>query len=404
MSAKPHWLFVAYGGGHVRMLLPVARRVREQQLAHVEFLALTTARAEAQREGFDCIGYKDLHWLLGPETLRIGRELLGQLEILAVDKDESEAYLGINYEQLQAKLGADGARAEYARYGRQAFDPQQAMASLLARKRPALVVATSSPRSERAVLRAARGARVRSACLVDLFALDEIAWVGRTGFADRVCVLNEAVRTDLVRAGRNPDEVVVTGNPAFDACTTDAARTAGAALRQERNWPQGRTVLFASAPEPAEHPFRPGAAGNPELPRQAFEALQRAAAGAGLRLLVRPHPSEAADPPAWMRAAEVAGQDIALETLVNAVDLTVVLVSTVAIQARLAGSRVLQVRGALLESAAPFLDYGLADAAVDLSEVEAATVDLLRQPAPAAPLHVGDATGRVVAQLVALTA
>ena len=404
MSAARRWLFVAYGGGHIRMLLPVARRIREQRLAQVEFLALTTARAEAERDGFPCHGFKDLGWLIGPDTLRVGCDLLAKLETQAVDPAESAAYLGINFEQLQASLGPERAQADYARYGRQTFDPQQAMRSVLEHFGPDLVVATSSPRSERAVVRAAREAGIPAACLVDLFALDEIAWIGQPGFADRVFVLNEQVRANLLRAGRRPDEVVVTGNPAFDACTTAAARAAGADLRRARNWPAGSTVLFASAPEPAEHPFRPGSRGDPELPRRTFEALRQAATRRGLRLVVRPHPSEAADPPPWMRSAEIEGQETPLEALVNAVDLTVVLVSTVAIQARLAGSRVLQVRGALLESAAPFLEYGFADALVSLDEVEEVAVSLLDSPAPTFTGHAADATGRVVAELAALTA
>ena len=36
------WLFVSYGGGHVKALLPVARRARELGLAQPVYLALTT--------------------------------------------------------------------------------------------------------------------------------------------------------------------------------------------------------------------------------------------------------------------------------------------------------------------------------------------------------------------------
>ena len=42
------WLFVSYGGGHVKALLPVARRARELGLAQPVYLALTTAAAEAR--------------------------------------------------------------------------------------------------------------------------------------------------------------------------------------------------------------------------------------------------------------------------------------------------------------------------------------------------------------------
>ena len=52
-------LFVAYGGGHVRMLLPVARSLRERGWAEPVFLGLTTARAEVEAAGFRCLGFLD---------------------------------------------------------------------------------------------------------------------------------------------------------------------------------------------------------------------------------------------------------------------------------------------------------------------------------------------------------
>ena len=45
----PTWLFVAYGGGHAKALIPVALRAQAQGLARVVFLALTTAAAEVRR-------------------------------------------------------------------------------------------------------------------------------------------------------------------------------------------------------------------------------------------------------------------------------------------------------------------------------------------------------------------
>jgi hypothetical protein len=76
-------------------------------------------------------------------------------------------------------------------------------------------------------------------CIVDLFAIDEVRWIGQPGYADRICVLNGHVRDFLVQAGRRPDEIVVTGNPAFDALHDAAVVGAGRSLRAERGW-QGR--------------------------------------------------------------------------------------------------------------------------------------------------------------------
>ena len=57
---------------------------------------------------------------------------------------------------------------------------------------------------------------IPSVCIVDLFAVKEVAWVGEPGYADKVCVLSEFVKNTLMRAGRNDKDIIVTGNPAFE--------------------------------------------------------------------------------------------------------------------------------------------------------------------------------------------
>ena len=190
VASLPHFLFIAYGGGHVRMLLPVANRARSLGLADCTFIGLTSARPEVEAQGFRCLGYKD--FVRSTDSVAIGRgeQLAAQLSHASIDKHESAAYLGLNYAELEATHGAVEASRMYSRYGRQVFAPRSLMRRFISEVSPDLVIATSAPRSERAAIEAARDLGLPSACLVDLFALDEIAWVGQPGFADRILVLN----------------------------------------------------------------------------------------------------------------------------------------------------------------------------------------------------------------------
>jgi hypothetical protein len=120
---------------------------------------------------------------------------------------------------------------------------------------PHLVVATNSPRAERAAIMAARSLDLPSVCLVDLFCLDEVKWIGAPGYADCICVLNESVRKFLIDAGRGPEQIVVTGNPAFDGLSNPAYKTAGQALRQHLQWNGKHVLLWPTQVEPAYHPF-----------------------------------------------------------------------------------------------------------------------------------------------------
>lgn len=365
-------LFVAYGGGHVRMLLPVAQALRASGRAEPVVLGLTTARAEVLAAGFPCLGFADVVQPGDAAALAHGRRLAAALGSHAAGEAESVAYLGLSWADLVADVGDDEAQARYAASGRQAFLPVPTLERVLRQVRPDLVVATSAPRAERAAIVAAGRLGIPSVCLVDLFAAYEIAWVGRPGYADRVCVLNAPVRERLLAAGRQPSEVLVTGNPAFDPLLDPAVRARGLALRRARGWDARQVWLWASQVEPARH-HSLGTPGDPQLPHRIGAALQALVAQRpGLQLVLRPHPSETGYPLVPGERQWLSPREEPLAELLHACDGVVVLTSTVGLEARLAGCRVVQVTGSLYTPDAPYLAYGIADAAVPLDGLAAA--------------------------------
>ena len=223
--------------------------------------------------------------------------------------------------------------------------------------------------------------------MVDLFAAYEVDGCGEPGFADRVCVLNERVRDRLVSAGRRGDEVVVTGNPAFDGLRDPAVRDARRCAAQGARL--GRTPCLALG--------LAGRAGKPSLPaRAAATPCCRCASrgncsasrgcAADMELVIRPHPSEGEyrielGPRQWLSP-----RSENLHELLQACDGVVVLTSTVGLEARIAGCAVVQVMGSLYTPDAPYLAYGIADAAVPLEGLAAADRCGTRAPAPAADL------------------
>ena len=61
--------------------------------------------------------------------------------------------------------------------GRKAFKPTAAMARYLKKTRPDIVVATTSPRFELALLQAARHSGIPSLAIGDLFLVQEREWI-----------------------------------------------------------------------------------------------------------------------------------------------------------------------------------------------------------------------------------
>ncbi len=398
-SQPPVWLFVAYGGGHVKALLPVALQAQARGLARVVFLALTTAAAQVREAGLHAVGFADLLEPSDTQAIQHGQRLAETLEVQAAQREESIAYLGLSYAELEAEVGVQEAAARYAQYGRQAFLPVRVLERAIRRWHPACVLATNSPRAERAALLAARRLGVPSLCLLDLFGLWERDWLVRPDYADALCVLNPQVAQSLVAAGRPAHHLHVTGNPAFDGIQDPAVIAQGQALRREAGWTAQRVLLYASSPEPGQVTGIEGQ-GDPAWPRRIEAKLIEAVrADPALALWVRRHPSEGrADEIRALAHPRIRVSDGPLHPFLHACDEVVVTVSTVGVEANLAGRDVTQVRGSILDGLSPYLSMGIAQRELQLHEIAAR----LAQPVRAGDLPAGQAPAQAAARVLAV--
>jgi hypothetical protein len=379
-------LAVAYGGGHIAMMLPVLRALRERQPdLDITLLALTTAARVARDAGETPLGYADLLHLLSPEeqaqALALGRALQPGNTHPDIPEAETVAYLGINAWDLLQQLGVCAADALLAAKGRQGFHPLHFFRRIVAHLQPDLVLATNSPRSEYAAVDAATEAGIPSLALLDLFALPGDAFAARKRYPSRVCVLSEAVRDNLIRAGWPPECIAITGNPAFDALNAPQTRAAGLALRAELGAPQRTLILLALQPEPATHPASPGRQGDPLLPERVLQAcINSVRPHPDWTLIVRPHPSQ---PTPTLRHDPQLRLSLPIEPLhplLHAVDAVITGTSTVALEAHLAGRRVLQLLDSITAPTMPYRALGVTDAVCHLTDLPQTLSALLAQP------------------------
>jgi hypothetical protein len=387
-------LFVCYGSGHVRMVVPVARALEAAGSAQVQVLGLTTAAPVVRAAGLPLLQFKDFAGPGDEAALSRGQELVAAMGAVD-DAAESRAYLGMCYADLEVDVGPQEAKRRYEQLGRQAFLPVRTLTRILHRVQPDLVVVTNSPRAERAAVMAAAQLRIPCVCMVDLFAVDEVRWIGAPDYGERVCVLNEGVREFLLAAGRRPEQVVVTGNPAFDALGDPAIAREGRALRRQQGWEGRRVVLWPSQSEPAIHPFD-GSPGDPQLPARVLARLAGwLARNDDAVLCVRPRAGEPAPSLAWHDRVVLTGQDWPLPALLHAVDTVVTLTSTVGLEGHLCGARLIQVLGSVFERAMPLARFGVADAAVPLEGLEEALDRWTRKARRAVVPSANAATPRV---------
>jgi len=375
-------LMVAYGGGHISMVLPVARLMLQEGRFQPLILGLTTAHASVIAAGFPCLGLRDFLTDADDSAIACGRELARDLDTAIVGEDESAAYLGLSWMDLLAEHGQPGAEKLYAEQGRQCFSPVATMTRVLKATGADLLLTTSAPRAEKAAVIAAARLGVPAVCMVDLFAAYEFVWLREPDYAQRICVMNGRVRDKLLAAGRPPEDIVVTGNPAFDSINETEVVAAGRALRSARGWGDASNpaspivVTWISQVEPSEHSCRPGERGNPKLPQEIWNLLSLTCQQLkDVFCVCRAHPSEPADDRELPSGQWLSRSSEPLHALLHASDLVVVMTSTVGLEASIAGTRVLQVLGSLYSVDAPYLDYGVAERAVTLDTLAMALAE-----------------------------
>jgi hypothetical protein len=252
MTAEPAALFVSYGAGHIAKVAPVIRELRLRGVA-CTLIALTTAFEAARDMGLNPLGYKDLTHLLGvewPAAQAHGHRLAIGNSHPQVSAEETVAYMGINFWDQVTQLGLEAAQAAYDRRGRQGFMPVAFMQRAIAHFLPDVVVATSTPRTEEAAIRAAVLASIPSLTMVDLFAPPSDPFLSRPVHADRICVVTPEVRTRFLAAGLGAAQVVVTGSPDFDELLEPHHSRAARDFLDARGWQGLDVVLWAGILEP----------------------------------------------------------------------------------------------------------------------------------------------------------
>jgi hypothetical protein len=404
-------LFVSYGGGHVEMCLPVMRALRERVPGcEARILALTTAAGVARRAGEAPLGFLDFcTGADGERALRCGERLVEGQQHPDVSREESLAYLGLNFLEWVDALGEEAAWLRWREVGRQGFRPLKLFQRILSQLRPDVVVATNSPRSEQAVMEAAHALGIPTLSMVDLFALPGDPYLSRSVHADRIAVLSDATRGNLAAAGVPRERIVVTGNPAFDELSGDDARKASERFRADRGWGERPVVLWAGHMEPADAD-----------PRWAGAALGDAVQEMLVRwtlshddacLAVRYHPNEwhqFRQPAPHPRVHWSQPDRETLLPVLAAADVVVVQATTVGAQAHAAGKQVLGLAFSPLVQRSG-MDYERLGMGVSAKDIESLPTLLAQQLAAvrrdrssAGPR--GDAAQRVAHEIAGLAA
>lgn len=374
---KKNLLFVVYGGGHINAMIPVIRVLEQNPKWDIKVLGLTTAGQTLDREGIPYYGFRDFVESKDQEALELGKRLAEDIPSGKVSYDETVAYLGLSYKDLIDRLGEEEADRRFKNEGRQAFCPMTVLERILKKLQPDLVVTTNSPRAEKAAVLSARKLNIPAVCLVDLFGRWEMEWIKDPQYANKVCVLSEYVKNIFVKAGRDPKDIIITGNPTFDRLAQKDLVEQSRELRIRKNWEDSKVILWCSQPEPKAHPLT-GNPGDPDLPRKIENTLMELLVRhSPWRLVFRPHPNDNVQFHNLPERVEQSSTKDDLEVLLQAIDCIVTMTSTVGLQGAMLGKPFLAIEMSVFTPDAPYSDMGIAYGVDKLMDIEGALINIL---------------------------
>ncbi|MBS0357712.1 MAG: UDP-N-acetylglucosamine 2-epimerase [Proteobacteria bacterium] len=396
---KKKILFVAYGGGHVNLVSPIIQKFLLVDDYEVTVLGLTTARFVLEKQGLSFLTFKDLLLESDARALEVGQSLANELVESKIPYDESVAYLGLSYYDLEFRLGVEKAAEMYSQSGRHAFLPLSILERLFEKIKPDLLVTTNSPRAEKAAILIAKERNIPSICIVDLYVLGHDKWLAKPGYANKLCVQNATMYDSLVSCGRDPNDIVITGNPAFDKLKDPKLTKSGQEYRAQKKWHDKKVILWASQPEPLFHYRTQEISKYPELPALTAKRLKKIA----LRhpewhIIFRPHPSEKVNYGELPENITLSDDMDDLYILLSAADLIITSTSTVGQEALYLGKRLVTIDLSVYTPDLFYSALGFSTGVSDLENLESVLIETIYNPPKIVDLPpVGEATSKVEA-------
>lgn len=361
--AEVRALLASYGGGHAQIMSEIAKALIERG-DQPDVIGFTTAYRQIRCQGVPVSSVvklieagTDREWLDVAATFTDGHSHP------AVSLEETRAYFALGLRDLARKLGRQAALQKVETQGRMAFEPIESMRRYLRKTRPDIVITTTSPRFETALLKAARRESIPSIAIGDLFLVAERAWMLPTDYADHVAVLSQEVADGLIVHGFEPQRLHVTGNPAFDRLArihTDIDRRN--ALRRELGIGDQTIILF---PAPGGTTSKIGRSFlDIEDVVQHFEIF--CVQNPNFSYLIRQHPNRPLDIQTKMTQGQLdSGELLSPEDALMVSDVVCVENSTLGLQAALAGKPTICIRFA---DQVQYPKFGLAAAVNSLDE------------------------------------
>lgn len=356
-------LLVCYGGGHVQSLLPVAQRLLRDGNVDLQVLGLTTAYSVFRTEGIPVMGASELLESGDEEYIELAKVIKPAQRHASISEADDLAYYALGLRDLVGVRGKAEAIELFVSLGRKSFLPVNVFKRFLYKLNPDLVVTTSSPRSELAAQYAASDLGITGLSITDLFVENESVYVCDPRYARNITVFSNYVKLSLIDKGCNPNNIFVTGNPAFDGLARDTIKADAQIIRRKLGFADDEIIVCWACPS-GKVSMRGKTFVDPSEMLRALQdyCLQKEK----MSLLVRQHPNAKIISETDLVCGVICPEDIDVNTVCNFADIFVVETSTIGLQAALLGKPVVTVDS---WDYPPYAKLGLANNIESLDEL-----------------------------------
>ena len=227
-----------YGGGHVNLInniLPLFENFE------VYVLALTKAIEVIDYSKCKVISIEDIFNLYNEsekvEILSLGKEII--TNDLTLSTEDSQFYMGIGMFNLIKEYGVELANVKFSKFGRHCFLQKDSALKILDFFKPDIVISTTSPRFELAMIIEAKKRGLVNIQIDDLTADPSVQFI-----ADEIIVLDSIVKERLnLRLNYKP-KIHVLGNIVFSNFIKSVLNINSQKLK-EKHTIEGIVVTFA---------------------------------------------------------------------------------------------------------------------------------------------------------------
>tara|TARA_Y100001970_G_C14195421_1_gene837797 strand:+ start:858 stop:2051 length:1194 start_codon:yes stop_codon:yes gene_type:complete len=215
MNYKKKIFFVAYGGGHMNIILNIYKFLKKNYPYYKLYIfPCTSAIPQCMDENINFLTYSNFisKKIINDYSKKYEKISKQNHNVnLGLDFKETLAYVGVNIDELTNLYGTEYTNRQLKIYERHAFLPFNFMKKVLNKIKPDLVVTTNSPKTEYASIIAAKSLKIKTLTIDDLFGHSFLPLN-----SDIVCANSPNSIPNLIRSGSLPENIVVTGNPVFD--------------------------------------------------------------------------------------------------------------------------------------------------------------------------------------------